>query len=75
MAEILQIYIKNKIDCIMGDPGIDCGQSLKDYLWNEFKFNVHPKYYKYFEEWYNNLTENQILYYTAYSKGLKSPYL
>lgn len=25
MEEILQIYMKNKIDCVMGDPGIDCG--------------------------------------------------
>ena len=29
---------------------------------------------KYFDTWIENLTENQILYYNAYSKGKKSPY-
>ena len=48
---------------------------MKEYLWKEFRYNVHSKYYKFFEEWYNNLTDNQIIYYTAYSMGLKSPYL
>lgn len=47
---------------------------LKDYLWDEFKRSNHPKYYKYFEVWFSNLTENQILYYTAYSKQLKTPF-
>ena len=30
---------------------------LKQYLWNQFKFNNLPKYYKYFDEWINNLTD------------------
>ena len=49
-------------------------EEVKQYLWTEFKFNNHPKYYKYFDTWIENLTENQILYYNAYSKGKKSPY-
>ena len=36
---------------------------LKQYLWNEFKFNNLPKYYKYFDEWISNLTDVQIQYY------------
>lgn len=48
---------------------------LKEYLWNEWKYNTLPKYYHLFEEWFKNLTDNQILYYTAYAKGLKTPYL
>ena len=47
---------------------------LKEYLYKEFHYNVHPKYYKYFEEWFNNLLSNQIIYYNAYSKGLKTPF-
>lgn len=50
-------------------------EEVKQYLWNEFKFNNLPKYYKYFEEWVENLTQNQILYYVAYSKTKKSPYV
>ena len=49
-------------------------EEVKQYLWAEFKFNNLPKYYKYFDTWIENLTENQILYYVAYSKGKKSPY-
>lgn len=47
---------------------------MKDYLNKEFKYNTIPKYYKYFEEWYCNLTANQRLYLTAYSEGKKSPF-
>lgn len=45
---------------------------VKQYLWHEFKLNNNPKYYKYFEEWFNNLTETQLLFYNAYSKGDKT---
>lgn len=38
-------------------------EEVKQHLWTEFKFNNHPKYYKYFDTWIENLTENQILYY------------
>ena len=46
-------------------------EEVKQHLWTEFKFNNHPKYYKYFDTWIENLTENQILYYNVYSKGKK----
>ena len=49
-------------------------EKIKEYLWGEFKFNNMPKYYHYFDEWFNNLTENQLLYYNAYSNGFKTPY-
>lgn len=48
--------------------------NLKEYLWNEWRFSTHPKYYKYFEEWFSNLTKSQRLYLVAYSKGKKTPY-
>ena len=38
------------------------------------KISLDMEYYKYFDTWIENLTENQILYYIAYSKGKKSPY-
>jgi len=49
-------------------------KQLKQYLWIEFHHSTVPKYYKYFEEWFSNLTENQILFYTAYMNGLKTSY-
>lgn len=49
-------------------------EDLKQYLWIEFSHSTVPKYYKYFEDWFNNLTENQILFYNAYMIGLKTPY-
>ncbi len=47
---------------------------LKEYLWNEFRYNVLKKYYKYFDEWYENITDSQRMYYTAYMKGQKTPF-
>ena len=46
--------------------------NVKEYLYKEWIYNVHPKYYKYFDEWFNNLTETQLLYFEAWSKGLKT---
>ena len=40
-------------------------EEVKQYLWAEFKFKSLPKYYKYFDTWIENLTENQILYYNT----------
>ena len=45
------------------------------YLNKEFKYNTIPKYYRYFEEWFNNLTENQLLYYNVYKNGEKTPFI
>ena len=53
---------------------IDFIGNMKEYLYNEWKRTVHPKYIKYFDEWFNNLTETQKLYFEAYSKGLKTPF-
>ena len=47
---------------------------MEEYLRNEWKMNVHPKYQRYFDEWYGNITETQRLYFDAYSKGLKTPF-
>ena len=47
-------------------------EEVKQYLWTEFKINNLPKYYKYFDTWIENLTENQILYYNAIVKVKKS---
>jgi hypothetical protein len=48
--------------------------NLKEYLRREFTYNTIPKYYKYFEEWFDNLTEEQKLYYECYMNGQKSPF-
>ena len=48
---------------------------LKEYLYKEFTWNTIKKYYKYFDDWFNNLTEDQIKYYMCYMKGQKSPYV
>lgn len=40
--------------------------ALKSYLLEEYSRNNLPRYYKYFEQWVDNLTYEQILYFTAY---------
>jgi hypothetical protein len=45
---------------------------MKEYLWQQWQYCNNPKYYKYFEEWFSNITETQKLYFEAWSKGLKT---
>lgn len=46
---------------------------MKEYLWEQWKRCNNPKYYKYFEDWYKNITENQKIFFDCWSKGLKTP--
>ncbi len=46
--------------------------NMKEYLQNEWRQCNHARYQKYFEEWYRNLTQQQIEFFNAYSKGLKT---
>lgn len=48
---------------------------LKEYLYNEWRYNCYKKYLIYFENWYENLTENQKLYYIAYKNSKKTPFI
>ena len=47
---------------------------LKEYLWNEWRYNVHNRYWKYFDEWYSNLLESQQEFYRSWIDGHMSPY-
>ena len=47
-------------------------ENVKQYLWEEFRRNNIPKFYKYFDEWIENLTDEQISFYTAYSEWKKT---
>ena len=51
---------------------IKLSKNVKQYLWEEFSRNNIPKFYKYFDEWIENLTDEQITFYTAYSEGKKT---
>ncbi len=48
--------------------------SMKEYLQKEWRYNVAPKYQHLFDQWFQNLTEQQKLYFQAYSLGQKSPF-
>ena len=37
--------------------------TLNEYLDNQWKICNHPKYYKYFKEWVENITDTQIYYF------------
>lgn len=47
---------------------------MKEYLQKEWRYNVAPKYQHLFVQWFQNLTEQQKLYFQAYSLGQKSPF-
>ena len=42
---------------------------LKEYIWQDFRKSNIPKYYKYFDEWYNNLTDIQKYYWGLSMSG------
>ena len=37
--------------------------NIEGYLHKRFHFDNHKKYHKYFNEWFINLTENQLYYF------------
>lgn len=43
--------------------------NLKAYVWQDFRKNNILKYYKYFDEWYNNLTDIQKYYWSLRMTG------
>jgi hypothetical protein len=47
---------------------------LKEYLWKEWQYNVHKRYWKYFEEWYDNLLDSQKYFFKSWMEGHMSPY-
>jgi hypothetical protein len=45
---------------------------LYEHLKQQFYWNNHPKYRKYFEEWVNNLTPIQIEYFEIEKENIKN---
>lgn len=72
----MAVVLKTTIQKCIGSSNLSSSamDKLKEYLKKEFIYNTVPKYYKYFEEWFNSLTKNQLVYYTAYMNGCKTPY-
>lgn len=48
---------------------------LKIYLQREWKYNVHKRYQKYFDLWYENITNEQIIFFNAWMRGNLSPFV
>lgn len=48
--------------------------SLKEFILKELKFTTHPKYYKYLEEYIDNIDEYHLQYWKAWSEGKMSIY-
>ena len=42
---------------------------LKEYIRRDFYFSNIDKYHKYFEEWYLNLTDTQLEFWTKRMEG------
>ena len=72
----MALVLKTRVQQCTGSSNLSSSamDKLKEYLKKEFIYNTVPKYYKYFEEWFNNLTKNQLVFYTAYMNGCKTPY-
>lgn len=49
--------------------------NFKDWLQFRFNRDNHPKYKHYFDEWFNNCTEGQLLgFYNQYKRCIKNNY-
>ena len=71
-VELANSYRKQGYDDVHVERYSYITPQLKSYLWQEFNKNNLPKYYKYFEQWVSNLTDNQVAYFTAYMLNLKT---
>lgn len=47
---------------------------LFEYLQQEWRKSVHTKYHVNFDEWFRNLTDNQLTYFMSWKNGQISPY-
>ena len=45
---------------------------FKEWMRNMFSRNNIPKYRQYFEPWFNNLTEAQIMYFRQQKKNIEN---
>lgn len=45
--------------------------TIEEYIRYRFIRNNHSKYLKYFEEWYTNITKEQLQYFIEEKKRLK----
>lgn len=46
-------------------------KNLKQWLKEQWKRDNHVKYQKYFEEWFQNITENQIQYFIKQKENIE----
>ena len=47
---------------------------MKEYLYNEWRNGVSPKYLHFFDEWFDNLTDTQKIYFSSFAEGYKTPW-
>ena len=45
---------------------------IKEWLKTQWKYDNHPKYQKYFEEWYNNITDTQKQYFQKQKENIEN---
>lgn len=45
---------------------------MKEWLKTQWKYNNHVKYQKYFEEWYNNITDTQKQYFQKQKENIEN---
>ena len=60
----LKIYIISYVVLFM--------ENIKQWLKTQWKYDNHPKYQKYFEEWYNNITDIQKQYFQKQKENIEN---
>lgn len=49
-------------------------KELREYILRELRFTTQPKYYKYLDEYVNNIDDYHLRYWKAWSEGKMSIY-
>lgn len=46
--------------------------NIKEWLHERWRFDNHAKYQQYFESWFENLTESQLMYFSKQKQNIEN---
>lgn len=72
---VMSVEVKEGEDPIEEEEEVDNKTFVRNYLEKEWRFSCHKKYHYLFDQWFKGITDDQLLYFEAYARGKKSPYV
>jgi hypothetical protein len=72
---VMSVKVKEGEDPVEEEEEVDNKTFVRNYLEKEWRFSCHKKYHYLFDQWFKGITDDQLLYFEAYARGKKSPYV